>query len=159
MTLVSCGIPTPNHTHAVMGIVRRCYGAETDPSFPLDDSSPPLAHFFCRPVSALSAEQARVLAHLDSVLVVPEGMEAANGECRFEGCGRLNAGGPLGVCSEVEPGETQSTLNSSTRPYHALSFRMKGQFEDAEDQPEDGEAGGDRANGHGGDVNGHAPSS
>ncbi|CBJ33675.1 conserved unknown protein [Ectocarpus siliculosus] len=30
--------------------------------------------------SALSAEQERVLAHLDSVLVVPEGMEAVNGQ-------------------------------------------------------------------------------
>lgn len=30
--------------------------------------------------SALSAEQERVLAHLDSVLVVPEGMEAQDGE-------------------------------------------------------------------------------
>eukprot|EP00903_Cladosiphon_okamuranus_P010146 g9607.t1 len=62
--------------------------------------------------SALSAEQARVLAHLDSVLVVPEGMQAANG-----------------------------------------------QFEDAEDQPEDAGGGVDRAIGHGGDANGHAPSS
>lgn len=30
--------------------------------------------------SALTEEQARILAHLDSVLVVPEGMEAQDGE-------------------------------------------------------------------------------
>lgn len=40
-----------------------------------------------------------------------------------------------------------------------LLFHMKGQFEDAEDQPEDGEGGVDRANGHSADSNGHAPSS
>lgn len=43
--------------------------------------------------------------------------------------------------------------------FRPTNLSMKGQFEDAEDQPEDGEGGGDRANGHSADANGHAPSS
>lgn len=71
-----------SQTHAPR-CCHECFGTERNPAYPNQPfispslSAPP-------PVSALSAEQARVLAHLDSVLVVPEAMQAENGKCRCE---------------------------------------------------------------------------
>ncbi|CAN0380686.1 unnamed protein product [Discosporangium mesarthrocarpum] len=52
--------------------------------------------------SALSAEQERVLAHLNSVLVVPEGMELQEGQ--FDDAEPEEEGGDEGVQEEAANG-------------------------------------------------------
>lgn len=91
-------IPVPNHIlyKPLSAICENDSYAESTPEL----SSRPysLALLTSPPVSALSAEQARVLAHLDSVLVVPEALQAENGECLCEAAQQSCAFVLLRIC-------------------------------------------------------------